>query len=69
MIERDRSELSMVCDSTGLVFPESFDDLESLVEAAKANRWRITREHGEWRHYSPESQSAISEFANFDNID
>lgn len=71
MIERNGNEIEMVCDKLGVHFPETYesDDLESLVEAAKAAGWKITRENGEWNHYSPDVFSAKFEFAQFEDID
>lgn len=64
MIERDSRELQLVCDATSERYPRTYDrdDFERMIADARSDGWIVRIERGEWRHYSPQSRSAINEF-------
>ena len=64
MIERTGNEQTLVCDATGKSYPHSYESCEfhQMLSDAKGDGWRIVQENGEWKHYSPESLQAETEF-------
>lgn len=68
MIDRTGNEITLVCDAIGVAYGKSYESCEflTMLSDATADGWRIIKEKGEWRHYSPESYSAAEEFEIFD---
>jgi hypothetical protein len=64
MIDRAGNEISLICDSTGRRYPHSYESCEfhQMLSDAKGDGWHIVQESGEWKHFSPESTKATTEF-------
>ena len=71
MIDREGSEMQMVCDATGTRHPKTYDreDFDIMIADAREDGWPIKIEKGEWRHYCPASRSAAAEFEELLDID
>lgn len=71
MIEYSGPEMQLVCDATSTRYRRTYDRDEffTMLADAKEDGWRVALERGQWRHYSPESQSAREEFALLPEID
>ena len=68
MIDRCGSDISLVCDATGKRYPRTYDNCEfmTMLADAKGDGWQIFQKDGEWRHFSPDSNSTESEFETFE---
>lgn len=64
MIDRDGDDLTLVCDADGVRYDKSYESCEfhTMLSDAKGDGWRIVKEKGEWKHYSPDSSAASNEF-------
>lgn len=71
MIDRDDSQMQIVCDSLGTRCPKTYDneDFDQMIADIKEDGWLVILERGAWRHYSPDSRSAENEFAGLPEID
>jgi hypothetical protein len=71
MIDRDGAMMTLVCDTTGAHYRKTYhrDDFDMMLDDAKFDGWRIVKERGEWRHYSPQASRAENEFDIIEDFD
>jgi hypothetical protein len=53
-IEQTETQVRLICDRTGKAFPWRLkSEFHAMIDEAKAARWQIFKENGEWKHVSP----------------
>lgn len=56
MITRQGESTSLACDECGDDYQQAFclKDFDVLIASAKADRWTLLRENGDWKHFCPD---------------